>query len=965
MGKRVSAMASLRGTKRFEIGGKLSTVQMWQTVLIAIALLVLACGSVGSAEPSRSPHTRNGFEFEHLFVGYIIRYEAGAFLDCEFGLDIEAEGILSARFEAPSGLTYDLVQDDDDFWEFIHRAPTMEDVEALFPNGTYTLTVTHAGGQQQVTLQTLASVAMPAAIPRITAPAHGRSDVGTPSVTVEWEAPPAPDYLVTLFEVWDEATNDTLADEFLDDQRTEYQVDGLAANRFYMAELAFANAELDLESLEGIPYVMARLRSERVFFSTNTVAARFAPIAKVGFYRGYDEQPNQFQFEFEMNFNEPLWPPDGDALFDEIWLWAPDSNRELLYASHVHGHHGDNSLKFKAVSHDLEELRRQWPDGWYLLEFHTAPDEIVVTSFWFGVPDTFEPLAFPSQQPAITAPATDQAVPSPVEFAWNPVTDLAVNTIVFGLVMTDSEDMPVDEVLAPAATGYGPQPLAPGDYEALLVFANAFLDQANPDGIDFEVAAYRASASSFNVIELPTTGALTVTIDPPEVRPHARWRLNGGAWQVSAALLDGLPPEPATIDYLPVPGWTTPDLEQVDIAAGETAELTGTYSQIILALEYTAGPNGTLVGEASQVVVYGDDGTPVSAVPDEGYRFVEWSDGRTDNPRQDADVIEDIDVTALFELIPAAAPWTVTISLTGAAHDALRFGMAPGATNDYDPDIDELMPTPGEGEPAAYFHRPDSAYRADYRAESSSAAWMLIVSAGVDSDIDLFWNPAADNFPQEGFLSIVEIEFSDDSHPISPIDLPVGDSAVNMAALSEIAVPAGVTRAWRIQFAPHLVADWALQAGWNLKALPIEPMNGAVNVLLAELLADHDTAGNRSRGQHGGAHDQIAWTWQETRHMAVDTLRTGVGYWIFALQDTVILIHGTPCPRNAINLRRGWNLVGASTATPLSTNPTLDQQTWWFDAVDNTYRMDDFLVPFRGQWIYAPESTMLYIDGKR
>ena len=67
-------------------------------------------------------------------------------------------------------------------------------------------------------------------------------------------------------------------------------------------------------------------------------------------------------------------------------------------------------------------------------------------------------------------------------------------------------------------------------------------------------------------------------------------------------------------------------------------------------LNYYAGTGGTLSGITSQIVDYNADGTPVTAVPDTGYHFVEWSDGSTDNPRTDYGVYCDLDVMAYFEV---------------------------------------------------------------------------------------------------------------------------------------------------------------------------------------------------------------------------------------------------------------------------------------------------------------------------
>ncbi len=65
-------------------------------------------------------------------------------------------------------------------------------------------------------------------------------------------------------------------------------------------------------------------------------------------------------------------------------------------------------------------------------------------------------------------------------------------------------------------------------------------------------------------------------------------------------------------------------------------------------LDYMAGDGGTIEGDASQTTSHGESGTPVRARADEGYYFVQWSDGITDNPRLDLDVKSLVGVTAVF-----------------------------------------------------------------------------------------------------------------------------------------------------------------------------------------------------------------------------------------------------------------------------------------------------------------------------
>jgi len=105
-------------------------------------------------------------------------------------------------------------------------------------------------------------------------------------------------------------------------------------------------------------------------------------------------------------------------------------------------------------------------------------------------------------------------------------------------------------------------------------------------------------------------------------------------------------------------------------------------------LTYLAGDNGSLTGETTQVVAQGEDGSPVTAVPEEGYVFSQWSDGRTDNPRTDINVSADITVTAHF------AAQVVTIT---AAPNNPDYGSVSGdGEYEYGDEV-TLTATPADG----------------------------------------------------------------------------------------------------------------------------------------------------------------------------------------------------------------------------------------------------------------------------
>jgi hypothetical protein len=76
--------------------------------------------------------------------------------------------------------------------------------------------------------------------------------------------------------------------------------------------------------------------------------------------------------------------------------------------------------------------------------------------------------------------------------------------------------------------------------------------------------------------------------------------------------------------------------------------IVGTYTPSNYTLTYTTDGHGTLTGSSTQIVEGGDSGSAVTAVPNSGYTFSQWSDSSTQNPRTDADVSGNISVEAQF-----------------------------------------------------------------------------------------------------------------------------------------------------------------------------------------------------------------------------------------------------------------------------------------------------------------------------
>lgn len=89
---------------------------------------------------------------------------------------------------------------------------------------------------------------------------------------------------------------------------------------------------------------------------------------------------------------------------------------------------------------------------------------------------------------------------------------------------------------------------------------------------------------------------------------------------------------------------------------------------------YAAGDGGAIQGTASQIVYLGESTQAVTAVPEDGYEFVEWSDGKKEASRSDENVQGDQTYTALFK--KAEEP-KQEVTITYAASEGGRIaGMA-------------------------------------------------------------------------------------------------------------------------------------------------------------------------------------------------------------------------------------------------------------------------------------------------
>ncbi len=91
------------------------------------------------------------------------------------------------------------------------------------------------------------------------------------------------------------------------------------------------------------------------------------------------------------------------------------------------------------------------------------------------------------------------------------------------------------------------------------------------------VTAAHTITASFTALQ----GSLQTTISPQgAITAGAQWRVDGGAWQASGAILPGLVVGQHTVEFKAVSGWKTPSSQTVSILSNQITTATGIYVQL-------------------------------------------------------------------------------------------------------------------------------------------------------------------------------------------------------------------------------------------------------------------------------------------------------------------------------------------------------------------------------------------------
>jgi uncharacterized repeat protein (TIGR02543 family) len=110
---------------------------------------------------------------------------------------------------------------------------------------------------------------------------------------------------------------------------------------------------------------------------------------------------------------------------------------------------------------------------------------------------------------------------------------------------------------------------------------------------------------------------------------------------------------PTTAGYV-FDGWSDGNTDNPRLHTNVNSNITVTANFVIppvYNLEYSATSGGSVVGDLSQIIDPGEDGTTVTAVVDPGYYFAGWSDDVETLERTDINVMNNINAVAQFGLI--------------------------------------------------------------------------------------------------------------------------------------------------------------------------------------------------------------------------------------------------------------------------------------------------------------------------
>ena len=155
-----------------------------------------------------------------------------------------------------------------------------------------------------------------------------------------------------------------------------------------------------------------------------------------------------------------------------------------------------------------------------------------------------------------------------------------------------------------------------------------------------------------------------------------------------------------------------------------------------ITITYTVSEGeGLIEGDDVQIIEVGEDGIEVIAVADDGYAFVEWSDGVKDPARTDLNLEEDTEFSAVFAPIG-----------DGEGEGEGDGGGGEGQPGEGDKPGKSPKPSDEDGEPN---NGANGAYEENNMVQNGETYYRDILESGLYYEQALKWLETAENVPEE------------------------------------------------------------------------------------------------------------------------------------------------------------------------------------------------------------------------
>jgi|GEM_PF-739522 len=260
----------------------------------------------------------------------------------------------------------------------------------------------------------------------------------------------------------------------------------------------------------------------------------------------------------------------------------------------------------------------------------------------------------------------------------------------------------------------------------------------------------------------------------------------------------------------------------------------------------------------------------------------------------------------------------------------LYFGVHPDGTDGYDQGLDVLSPPPSPGANLDVYFAVSGLFgrlSTDIRSsEKVPVEWTLVVDSG--TDFSLSWDISG--LPSR----YTKITLAD------TIDMKMRNTARFASGRYTFLIVADTTR--------YVSISILLRAGWNLVSIPVVPSDATLKALFPEAV--------------------VAYSWDGSRYIEVDSLQVSKGYWIAMAEDRSYTIEGEPVASYTTDITAGWNLIGSCSqaTTDLTTEPPgclVSGTLYAYDPEEERYVPASRIEPGKGYWVASLKEGKLMVGG--